>query len=159
MFLSHPCFSPSSHPPPLSVSLKSMSISSKKKELVWHNGRKRGFRNRKRLKTRFKSYLCHFLDNITLGKALYLSGPHFLICKMEIMPPISQCVVVRIRKNTYNNSWHIKGQLMITIIRVNMPIALLNILQGCTFLTGKRSHTAPTFPCLDPKDSILVIHN
>ena len=50
------------------------------------------------------------------------------------------------KKDAYNNSWHVKGQLMVTVIRVNLPTALLNILQGCTFLTGKRSNSAPTFP-------------
>ena len=35
---------------------------------------------------------------------------------------------------------------MVTVIRVNLSIALPNILQGCTFLTGKRNKTALAFP-------------
>lgn len=83
---------------------------------------------------------------ITLIKALAFSGPHFLICEMEIMPLISHCVAVRL-ENADNNSWHRKGQLekkkkrkgqlMVTVIRVNLPTALLNILQGCIFQLAK----------------------
>lgn len=74
---------------------------------------------------------------------------------MEIMPLISHCVAVRIRKmlitipGIERANWKKKkrkGQLMVTVIRVNLPTALLNILQGCIFLTGKRNKTALAFP-------------
>lgn len=35
---------------------------------------------------------------------------------------------------------------MVTVITAQLSIALLNTFQSSTFVTGKRSHTAPTFP-------------